>query len=114
MIAFTIALLVNRFKSPISNSGFCPFILLNIKETIAWDITVKNNKNKKINITVVDQYPLSERKNVEVELLESSNAKIDEKTGKLTWEFEMESNEKKVFTYKYTVKYPKYVDLTIE
>ncbi len=86
----------------------------NIKETIAWDITVKNNKNTKIKITVEDQYPLSEKKSVEVELLESSNAKIDEKTGKLTWEFEMEPNEKKVFTYKYTVKYPKYVDLMIE
>jgi len=86
----------------------------NIKETIAWDITVKNNKNTKITITVEDQYPLSEKKSVEVELLESSNAKIDEKTGKLTWEFEMEPNEKKVFTYKYTVKYPKYVDLMIE
>ncbi len=86
----------------------------NIKETIAWDITVKNNKNTKIKITVEDQYPLSEKKSVEVELLESSNAKIDEKTGKLTWELEMEPNEKKVFTYKYTVKYPKYLDLMIE
>jgi hypothetical protein len=86
----------------------------NIKETIGWDITVKNNKNTKINITVEDQYPLSEKKSVEVELLESSNAKVDEKTGKLTWELEMEPNEKKVFTYKYSVKYPKYLDLTIE
>jgi len=85
-----------------------------IKETIGWDITVKNNKNTKIKITVDDQYPLSERKSILIEQLESTNAKIDEKTGKLTWELELEPNEKKVLTYKYSVKYPKYENLMIE
>ena len=54
------------------------------KETVGWDITVKNNKNIKIKITVEDQLPISELKSIEVEKLEISNAKLEDKTGKLT------------------------------
>ncbi len=86
----------------------------NIKETLAWDITIKNNKDSKIKIIIEDQYPLSYRKTVEVELLNSLGAKIDEKTGKLTWEIELNPNEKKVLNFKYSVKYPKYTNLMIE
>ena len=33
-----------------------------IREVIGWNITVKNNKNTKVKITVEDQFPISERK----------------------------------------------------
>ncbi len=85
-----------------------------IKETIGWDITVKNNKDAKIKITIHDQFPVSEKKSIEVERLESSGAKVEEKTGKLTWELQLEPNEKKTLSYKYSVKYPKNVSLAIE
>ncbi len=86
----------------------------NIKETLAWDITVKNNKDAKIKIIMEDQYPLSYRKTVEVELLNALDAKMDAKTGKLTWEIELNPGEKKVLNFKYSVKYPKYSNLIIE
>ena len=86
----------------------------NIKETLGWDITIKNNKTSKIKIIVEDQIPISEKKSIVVELLESSNARVDEKTGKLTWEIELEPNEKRVVMYKYSVKYPKYLNLILE
>jgi len=85
-----------------------------IKEIVGWNITVRNNKSSKIKIIIEDQYPISEKKSIEVELLESSNAKIDEKTGKLTWEIEIEPNDKKVLTYKYSVKYPKDSNIFME
>ncbi len=86
----------------------------NIKETIGWDIAVKNNKNSKIKIVIEDQYPISEKKSIEVELLESSNAKVDTKTGKLVWELQIDSNDKKTLNYKYSVKYPKDVNVITE
>lgn len=86
----------------------------NIKETIAWDITVKNNKDAKIKIIIEDQYPLSYRKTVEVLLMEALNAKIDEKTGKLIWELELNPGDKKVMNFIYSVKYPKYTNLLVE
>lgn len=85
-----------------------------IKETVGWDIIIKNNKDTKIYITVEDQYPISEKKSIEVTLLEYSEAKINEKTGKLSWEITLEPNEKKVLNYQYSVKYPKDLYLTIE
>ena len=85
-----------------------------IKETIAWDITVKNNKDNKIKIIIEDQFPVSEKKSIEIEQLESSNAKLDAKTSKLNWTLELEPNEKKVLQYKYSVKYPKFSNLIIE
>lgn len=86
----------------------------NIKETVGWDITIKNNKDAKVKVVVEDQFPLTEKKSIEVELLESANAKVDEKTGKLTWEIMMEPNDKKVMNYKYSIKYPKYVNLSVD
>ncbi len=86
----------------------------NVSETIAWDITVKNNKNTVINLVVEDQYPISEKKSIEVERLDHSDAKLDEKTGKLTWTLVLEPGAKRVITYKYAVKYPKSVNLSLE
>lgn len=85
-----------------------------IKQTIGWDITVKNNKTTGIKIIVEDQFPVSELKSIEVERLESSNAKLEDKTGKLTWEIELEPNGKKTLSYQYSVKYPKLVTISIQ
>lgn len=86
----------------------------NVKEEIGWDITVKNNRNTKARIIVEDQFPVSERKSITVEHLSAPNAKVDDKTGKITWEIELNPNEKKVLTYSYTVKYPRYESLMLE
>lgn len=85
-----------------------------VKETIAWDITVRNNKSSKIKMVILDQFPVSEKKSIEVELLESSSANVNPKKGKLTWELQIEPNEKKVLSYKYSVKYPKDINLLTE
>lgn len=86
----------------------------NYKETIGWDITVKNNKNASIKIFIEDQFPISIKKSIEVDLLEFTHAKVDYNIGKLTWIMQLEPNEKQVINYRYSVKYPKYVTLDIE
>ncbi|MCU0360617.1 MAG: mucoidy inhibitor MuiA family protein [Bacteroidia bacterium] len=78
-----------------------------VKETIAWDVSIKNNKKTPIVLVLEDQYPISQRKSVEVELLESSEAKVDKNTGELIWEMKVEAGEKKTITTKFSVKYPK-------
>ncbi|KAF0198956.1 MAG: hypothetical protein FD166_947 [Bacteroidetes bacterium] len=85
-----------------------------IKEVIGWDITIKNNKNTTIKITVEDQFPISERKSIEVERLGAEGAKVNGDTGRITWEIELQPNEKKVLTYSYSVKYPKFENLLLE
>ncbi len=78
----------------------------NVKETIGYNISIRNTKKQNIKIIVEDQYPLSDRKSIEVELLEKSGAKVEEKEGKLTWTIELAPEETKKLTSSYSVKYP--------
>ena len=59
-----------------------------------------------IKIVIEDQYPLSDRDYIEVELLENSGAKVDKKEGKLSWNIELAPEETKKLTFSYSVKYP--------
>jgi hypothetical protein len=83
----------------------------NIKETLSWDIEIKNNKNEEIKLVLEDQFPLAENKDIEIELIEISAAEADEKTGKLSWELEMDAGEKKSIQLTYSIKYPNYIHL---
>lgn len=54
-----------------------------------------------------DQYPLSPDKEIEIELTESSGAKVNTETGILTWDLKLQPNETKKVRISYKVKYPK-------
>ncbi len=84
------------------------------EETRAWKITVKNNKNHKINMTLLDQVPVSTREDIEVKVVELSGASHDDQTGIITWEFTLEPSGRKELNLKYSVKYPKSRNLIIE
>jgi hypothetical protein len=86
----------------------------NIKETVGYDITIKNNKGSALKIVIEDQLPISDKKSIEIEMLENANAKIDEKTGELKWELNLEPNEKNLINYKYSVKYPKNTNIILD
>jgi hypothetical protein len=67
-----------------------------------------------VSIMIEDQYPVSEKKSIEVLLLDDGAARNYANVGKLKWEFQLQPGEKKVLSYKYSVKYPKAVDLYVE
>jgi hypothetical protein len=54
-----------------------------------------------------DQYPVSTDKDIEVELLQSDRAEIDEETAVLTWKLQLAPGESKKLRMSYSVKYPK-------
>ena len=84
-----------------------------IKETVGWNIMVRNNKDAKINIVIEDQFPISERKSIEVNRIDYSGAKLNDKTGKLLWDLELNANEKKELKFNYLVKYPKFSNIKL-
>jgi hypothetical protein len=84
------------------------------EETKSWLITVKNNKQQNINLSVIDQIPLSTVSEIEVNPVNISNGKLDSETGKIIWEFQLKPAEKKDIDLKYTVRYPKSRRLIIE
>jgi uncharacterized protein (TIGR02231 family) len=77
------------------------------EQTFTFDITIRNNKKEAIEMLLKDQYPLSSNKDIEVELLQSDNAKINPETGILTWQLQMKPNETKKIRISYKVRYPK-------
>lgn len=79
----------------------------NQTETRRYDISVRNLKKQPINIVLVDQFPLSRSKDIEVENQSAPDADINRETGKVTWRVSLEPSQQRKFSLGYSVKYPK-------
>ena len=80
------------------------------KQVFSYKHTVRNNQNTPIKMVLKDQYPKSTLKEIEVEFLSKETTTPThniEELGVVTWEFEMQPGETKVFNFSYSVKYPK-------
>lgn len=83
------------------------FLGTNKLQTITYELTVKNNKKDAISLILKDQYPISTNKEIEVELLQSSDAANNAEIGVLTWKLELAPGESKKVRISYSAKYPK-------
>jgi uncharacterized protein (TIGR02231 family) len=79
----------------------------NKKMNVGWEISVRNSKSEKINITIQDQLPISRVKEIEVALNGKDGAKYNSENGFLNWDLEIEPKKTSVKRFDYTVKYPK-------
>jgi len=79
----------------------------NKKETRNWLIEVKNRKKQPVNLLVEDQVPVSQNSSISVEVQETTGVKPDLLTGKVLWNFLLNSQDDKKVQLKYLVKYPK-------
>ena len=77
------------------------------KERIAFEISVKNNKNIPIEIEVLDQIPVSRNKEIVVTLDEKNGADYNETYGKLSWKLNIPERKSKTVKFEYSVKAPK-------
>ena len=78
----------------------------NVKESRGFDITIKNLKDKAINIEVVDQIPISTDNTIVVTIDEISGASLDAATGEVIWDLTIDSGQSVSKQLKYTVTYP--------
>ena len=79
----------------------------NKKEARSWLIDVKNRKNQKVNLLVEDQVPVAQNSAIDVDVQETTGVKPDPLTGKVSWNFLLNSQDDKKVQLKYLVKYPK-------
>ncbi len=79
----------------------------NVRETSAYEISVRNTKQEPIKIVVEDQVPVSQNSQIEVIMIDAGGANYNKDTGKLIWTWMVSSNETKKMTFKFEVKYPK-------
>lgn len=84
------------------------------EETKTWLISIKNNKQQSIKISLIDQIPVSTLEEIEVNPVNISNGKLDAESGIIKWEFQLNSLEKKDLDLKYSVRYPKFRTLIVE
>ena len=79
------------------------------RQTFTYQITVRNNQNVPIQMTLKEQYPISTQDEIKVELLKETTEPTYNKTdiGVVTWEFELQPGEQKTFKISYMVRYPK-------
>ncbi|MFY8004909.1 MAG: DUF4139 domain-containing protein, partial [Chitinophagaceae bacterium] len=98
---------LNIKRDKLADFSSVKFLGSNKLQKFTYEITVKNTKKEAVNLLLKDQFPISTNKEIEVELVESSNAQINYDLGILNWELKLQPNETKKIQFTYTVKYPK-------
>jgi hypothetical protein len=70
-------------------------------------IKIRNQKDQVLKLKIFDQIPVSAISDISIDAVELSGGKLDEKSGKVTWELELKPNEQIELILQYEVKYPK-------
>ncbi|GAB4417631.1 MAG: mucoidy inhibitor MuiA [Bacteroidia bacterium] len=78
-----------------------------VRQTYGYAITLRNNKRTAVSITVEDQLPVSQNKDIAVVLLTSDGAVQDSATGRLQWLLTLAPGETRELKFQFEVKYPK-------
>lgn len=90
------------------------FIGGNRTDARQYEIIVRNAKRAAVNITFVDQVPVSTTKEISVEDIRAAEAQLDKETGAVTWTMSLPAGQEKKLGISYNVKYPKDRKLVLE
>jgi len=77
------------------------------KQSLVYEITIKNNKKSNVSISLQDQIPVSTDKSMEITLDDNGGANFDKESGLLKWNVDIPAGATKKIRFGYTVKYPK-------
>ena len=87
------------------------FIGSNVIVKHGWAIEVRNQKKQAIHLTVKDQFPISQKSEIEIDEFKYNKAKLDETTNELTWTFDMKPSASEKVDFSYEIKHPKHYRL---
>lgn len=79
----------------------------NVRETYAYNISIRNTRKEPVDIVVLDQIPVSNDKVIIIEDTEKDGGNYNENTGEVKWELNIKPNDTKKLHIGYTIKYPK-------
>ncbi len=85
-----------------------------LKETLAYELVAKNNRNIPVDIEIIDQIPISQNSEIEVKVLETSGAEMNTETGKLKWRFKLAAGQSKKLRLSFSIKYPKDMSVPVQ
>lgn len=98
---------INKLKSK-------SFFRNNVIVEKEYEISIKNNKGENVVVILEDRIPLSQNSDIKLDDQEFDDAKIDEETGILTWDVQLDAKTKKSKKFSYKVTYPKGKQVNIE
>ncbi|HIP36832.1 MAG TPA: mucoidy inhibitor MuiA family protein [Crocinitomix sp.] len=78
-----------------------------IIKTFAYYIEIKNHKNSTVKITLQDQIPISQNKEIEIELINGSKGQLNKVTGLMEWNLKLKPKEFKKINLSYSITYDK-------
>lgn len=90
------------------------FIGSKCEVTRDWKISVKNNRTQKIDITILDQVPVSKYQEIEVVADKLLTGNRNDDDGTVEWKLIMDPNETKELELNYLVRYPKNKNVIVE
>jgi hypothetical protein len=90
------------------------FIGSNRTDSRQFEISIRNTKKVPVNITVVDQVPVSITREINVEDIKIPEAQINKESGIATWTLSLQPAQEKKLEIGYTVKYAKDRRVTLE
>lgn len=103
--------IVTRVKKEDKNAK--KIIGLNRKETLTYEIAIRNTHAEAIEIEVWSQVPVSQESDIEVAIIDISGATQDEQNGKLEWIINVEPAQTVKRLVSFSVKYPKKKNLQL-
>ncbi|HET8864732.1 MAG TPA: mucoidy inhibitor MuiA family protein [Gracilimonas sp.] len=83
-----------------------------VRESHSWEISIRNTKSNPIQITLKDQIPLSQDENIEVDSNQLSGGILDNDSGIVTWNLQLDPGETKTLRLGYEIEYPKGKEIT--
>jgi hypothetical protein len=86
----------------------------NRKDSYAYEITVKNNRETAIQLNLFDQIPISQDSDIEVTIDEISAADHNLTTGRLLWIVYLQPGQSATYKLGFTIKYPKDKKITVQ
>lgn len=81
--------------------------ILGVSKSRGYEVTIKNNRNKSINILILDQIPVAKNNKIKVTFKLGQGWAIKEETGILEWNLEVPAGEKKSTSFEFEIKHPK-------
>jgi uncharacterized protein (TIGR02231 family) len=97
--------MINRVK--VEDKDDQKFIGTNKREKLTYRIAIRNTNATPVKLTFIDQVPVSQEGDIEVNILETTGGELDKLSGQLKYDVSLAPSEAKEFTISFEVKYPK-------
>ncbi|HAP01143.1 MAG TPA: hypothetical protein DCQ93_04385 [Bacteroidetes bacterium] len=83
------------------------------RQSVTYEVTVKNNESTDVNLEVMEQVPISANNNIKITLDDAGGAVYTQETGKLSWKMKLAPGEEKKMRFSITVEFPASIKNTV-